>query len=79
MKATLNIARNIAKPLCASVLLLLGLLLGGCRQMFQSLYLSGYDRDISSSARAIETARDNAHLAAAYTKARQGLFGESPL
>ena len=64
MKATLKIAR----PLCASVLLLLGLLLGGCRQMFQSLYLSGYDRDISSSAREIETAHDNARLAAAYTK-----------
>ena len=59
MKATLKIARNIARPLCASVLLLLGLLLGGCRQMFQSFYLSGYDRDISSSAREIETARDN--------------------
>jgi hypothetical protein len=68
MKATLKIARNIARPLCASVLLLLGLLLGGCRQMFQSLYLSGYDRDISSSAREIETARDNARLATAYTK-----------
>jgi tetratricopeptide (TPR) repeat protein len=64
MKAALN----IAKPLCASVFLLLGLLLGGCRQMFQSFYLSGYDRDIGSSAREIETARDNAHLAAAYTK-----------
>ena len=66
--ATLKEARKIARPLCASVLLLLGLLLGGCRQMFQSFYLSGYDRDISSSAREIETARDNAHLAAAYTK-----------
>ena len=72
MKATLRISRNIARPLRVSVLLLLGLLLGlslgGCRQMFQSLYLSGYDRDIGSSTREIETARDNARLAAAYTK-----------
>jgi len=64
MKAALNIAR----PLCASVLLLLGLLLGGCGQMSRSLYLAGYDRDISSSTRAIESARDDAHRAAAYTK-----------
>jgi tetratricopeptide (TPR) repeat protein len=64
MKALLKIDR----PLSVSVLLLLGLLPGGCRQMAQSLYLAGYDRDISSSTRAIETARDDAHRAAAYTK-----------
>ncbi|HXR36855.1 MAG TPA: tetratricopeptide repeat protein, partial [Candidatus Binataceae bacterium] len=36
--------------------------------MARSWYLSSYDRDISSSTRAIETARDDAHRAAAYTK-----------
>ena len=64
MKALLNITR----PLYVSVLLLLGLLLGGCGRMSQSLSLASYDRDISSSTRAIETARDDAHRAAAYTK-----------
>jgi len=64
MKAALNVAR----PLCASLLLLLALLLGGCTQMFQSLYLASYDRDINSSTRAVETARDNVKRAAAYTK-----------
>jgi len=54
MKALLNVAGlNIARPLYVSVLLLLGLLLGGCRQMSQLLYLASYDRDISSSTRAI--------------------------
>ena len=61
MKALLNIAR----PLYVSVLLLLGVLLGGCGQ---SWYLAGYERDISSATRAIETARDDAQRAAAYTK-----------
>jgi len=61
MKAPLN----IAGPLYVSVLLLLGLLLGGCGPSF---YLASYERDISSSTRAIETARDDAHRAAAYTK-----------
>ena len=55
---------KIAGLLCASALLFLA----GCGQMSQSLYLSGYDRDISSSTRAIETARDDAHRAAAYAK-----------
>jgi tetratricopeptide (TPR) repeat protein len=32
------------------------------------LYLSSYDRDISSSTKAIESARDNAHRAEAYAK-----------
>jgi tetratricopeptide (TPR) repeat protein len=61
MKALLNIAR----PLYGSVLLLLGVLLGGCGQ---SWYLAGYERDISSATRAIETARDDVHRAAAYSK-----------
>ena len=61
MKALLNSAR----PLYVSVLLLLGVLLGGCGQ---SWYLGGYERDISSATRAIETARDDAQRAAAYTK-----------
>ena len=60
MKATLNIAR----PLCAAVLLSLG----GCVQMAQSLYLASYERDINSAKLAIETASDDAHRAAAYAK-----------
>ena len=59
---------KIARPLSVSVPLLLVLLLGGCAQMSQSLYLAGYDRDISSSTRDIEAARDDAHRAVAYTK-----------
>jgi tetratricopeptide (TPR) repeat protein len=61
MRALLNTAR----PLYLSVLPLLGVLLGGCGQ---SWYLAGYERDISSATRAIETARDEAHRAAAYSK-----------
>ena len=61
MKALLNIAR----PLYVSVLLLLGVLLGGCGQ---SWFLAGYERDIGSATRAIKTARDDARRAAAYTK-----------
>ena len=68
MKALLKIARS----LYASVLLLLGLLLGGCGPSF---YLASYERDISSSTRAIETARDDAHRAAAYTQ-RGGAYSE---
>src|ERR1700681_4613783 len=64
MKAFLNIGGlKIARPLY--VLLLLGLLLGGCGPSF---YLASYERDIHSCARAIESARDDAHRAAAYTK-----------
>ena len=55
---------KIAGLLCASVLLILA----GCVRMAQSWYLASYERDISSSTRAIETARDDAHRAAAYTK-----------
>ena len=55
---------NLARPLCASVLLVLG----GCVRMSQSLYLASYHRDISNSTRAIETAGDDVHRAAAYAK-----------
>jgi tetratricopeptide (TPR) repeat protein len=55
---------KIAKPLYIPVLLLLG----GCGRMFLWSNLAGYDRDISSSTRAIENARDDAHRAEAYTK-----------
>ena len=65
MKAPTKASLNIAGPLYVSVLLLLGLLLGGC---LPSFYLASYERDISSSTQAIETARDDAHRAAAYTK-----------
>jgi len=60
MKALVEIAR----PLDTSVLLL-GLVVGGCGP---SSYLASYERDISSSTRAINTARDDAQRAAAYTK-----------
>jgi tetratricopeptide (TPR) repeat protein len=55
---------KIAGLPCASVFLFLA----GCDRMARSWYLSSYDRDISSSTRAIETARDNVHRAAAYAK-----------
>src|SRR5690349_16020762 len=55
---------NFAKPLCASILVVLG----SCGPMSQSGYLASYDRDISSSTQAIEAARDDAHRAAAYSK-----------
>jgi tetratricopeptide (TPR) repeat protein len=48
----------------ASVLLLLA----GCNRIARSWYLSGYDRDITSATKAIESARDNAHRAEAYAK-----------
>jgi tetratricopeptide (TPR) repeat protein len=47
--------------LCASALQFLA----GCGQ---SWFLSGYDRDIRNSTQEIETARDDAHRAAAYTR-----------
>jgi tetratricopeptide (TPR) repeat protein len=43
----------------------LGLLLGGCGPWS---YLASYERDINSGTRAIETARDDAQRAAAYSK-----------
>jgi tetratricopeptide (TPR) repeat protein len=65
MKVPAKASLNIAGPWYVSVLLLLGLLLGGCGP---SYFLASYERDISSSTRALETARDDAHRAAAYTK-----------
>jgi tetratricopeptide (TPR) repeat protein len=67
-KELIKASVTMARPLCASVLLLLALLLGGCRRTAQSLHLASYDRDIQNSTRAIETARDDAHRAAAYAK-----------
>ena len=55
---------KITGLLCASLLLFLA----GCTRIARSLYLSSYDRDISSSTKAIESARDNAHRAEAYAK-----------
>jgi tetratricopeptide (TPR) repeat protein len=55
---------RIARPLCASVVLLLG----GCDRVARFLYLSGYDRDIKNSTRAIETASDDAQRAAGYAQ-----------
>jgi tetratricopeptide (TPR) repeat protein len=49
---------NIARLLSVSIVLLFA----GCSQM------QVYERDISSSTRAIESARDDAHRAAAYSK-----------
>jgi hypothetical protein len=60
MRASLRVAR----PLCASVVLLLG----GCDQMARSWYLSGCDRDIKNFTQAIESARDDAQRAAAYAQ-----------
>ena len=44
------------------------LLLGGCGQIPQSLYLASYNRDIRNAAHEIDTARDDSHRAAAYAK-----------
>jgi tetratricopeptide (TPR) repeat protein len=49
---------NKARPWCVSVVLLFA----GCSQM------ELYERDISSSTRAIESARDDAHRATAYSR-----------
>jgi tetratricopeptide (TPR) repeat protein len=48
----------------ASVLLVLA----GCTRIARFWYLSSYDHDISSSTKAIESARDNVHRAEAYAK-----------
>jgi tetratricopeptide (TPR) repeat protein len=55
---------KIAGLLCASILLLLA----GCSRIARSWYLSSYDRDISGSTKAIDTAHDNAHRAEAYAR-----------
>jgi tetratricopeptide (TPR) repeat protein len=57
MKTSLKIA------VLASVLFLVG-----CNRMARSWYLGGYDRDIGSATKAIESAHDNAHRAEAYAK-----------
>src|SRR5262249_17238124 len=53
---------NIAKLIC----LVVGLLFAGCSQM------EIYERDISSSTEAIESARDYTHRAAAYSRRGSG-------
>ena len=53
---------NVARAFCASLLFVLG----GCGG--PSVYLGRADRDIEDSTRAIETARDDAQRAAAYSK-----------
>jgi tetratricopeptide (TPR) repeat protein len=42
--------------------------LSGCTRVARYFYLSGYDRNISSATKDIESARDNAHRAEAYAK-----------
>src|ERR1700730_15220271 len=65
MKTSLKITGPSLKILAlASVLLFLA----GCTRVARYLYLSSYDRDISSAAKAIESARDNTHRAEAYAK-----------
>ncbi len=54
----------LSRVLCASA----ALLIGGCGQMAQSLYLASYNRDIRNAAHEIETARDDPHRAEAYAK-----------
>ncbi len=55
---------KIAWLLCACVLVLLA----GCTRIARFFYLSSYDHEISSSTKAIESARDNAHRAEAYAR-----------
>jgi tetratricopeptide (TPR) repeat protein len=61
---TMKTSLKILVLLCASVLLFLA----GCGRLARSWYLSSYDREIRSSSQAIESARDDAHRAAAYAK-----------
>jgi tetratricopeptide (TPR) repeat protein len=55
---------TIPALLCASLLLFLA----GCGRIAHASYLSNYDREISSATHAIDSARDNAARAAAYTQ-----------
>jgi tetratricopeptide (TPR) repeat protein len=65
MKPSLKIAGLSLKiATIASVLLFLA----GCNRIARVLYSSGYDRDISSATKAIESASDNAQRAEAYAK-----------
>ena len=50
--------------LCVSALLFVA----GCTRIARFLYLSGYDRDIRSGTKGIESARDNAQRAEAYAR-----------
>src|SRR5580700_10982663 len=63
---SLRIATRIALKIVALASILL--FLGGCSRIARSLYLSSYDRDISSATKAIDSAHDNAHRAEAYAK-----------
>ncbi len=65
MKTSLKIAGLSVKIVTLISVLLF---LAGCNRIARSWYLSSYDRDISSSTKAIETARDNAQRAEAYAK-----------
>src|SRR3974377_2000156 len=63
---TTNVSR-----LCFPVLLSSSLLLGGCSwmvQISQNMHLRGYDADIRNGTQAIETARNDAERAKAYSK-----------
>jgi tetratricopeptide (TPR) repeat protein len=60
----MKVLLNIARLLCALAVLSLW----GCVQMSQSAYLAVYEHNISSATRAIETAGDDAHRAAAYAE-----------
>ena len=55
-------------PLAIASLASLLLFLPGCTRIAHYLYLSSYDRDISSAAKDIERAGDNPHRAEAYAK-----------
>jgi len=69
MKTSLKIAGLSLKRATRMVVLVFALLfLAGCRRVSQSLSLSGYDHDITSSTKAIESAADNVHRAEAYAK-----------
>jgi tetratricopeptide (TPR) repeat protein len=65
MKRSLRIAR-LSLELTALAFVLL--FLAGCNRISQSLSLSSYDRDIRSSTKAIDSARDNAQRAESYAK-----------
>ena len=65
MKTPLKIA-GLSLKIATLVSVLL--MFAGCTRISRSLYLSSYDRDISSATKAIESARDNAQRAEAYAK-----------
>ena len=65
MKTTSKIA---ALALATATLVSVLLFLPGCTRIARAFYLSGYDRDISSAAKSIESARDNSQRAEAYAR-----------